>query len=147
MNLARLNRLVVVLEEVAADPKKARDFDMGTWATETQSCGTHACACGWGAMDPELQKEGLRLVEYDAARPPRRMKLVYGDDTGFDAAASFFGLTAHRAAYLFDRDEYRHDSNNCEEVDEEEIVIERVKIAAVIARIKQFISDHQEPTT
>lgn len=100
--LQRLKRLVVVLERVKAAPKKRREFDMSSWAIKTESCGTHMCACGWGASDPTLQRQGLQL----AFTRRGSAALIYENAWGFNAASEFFDISEADVARLFDPDSY-----------------------------------------
>lgn len=107
--LARLKRLVTVLERVQADPVKKREFDMGTWATKTPDCGTHLCACGWAASDPVLHRQGLGFGGFEATwfdKSTKVAELTYEGLGGFDAAAEFFGIGSSDAWHLFDPAEY-----------------------------------------
>ena len=54
----RLIRLAEVLE---ARPAEDPHFDLSIYAV-FRGCHTTACAIGWGALDPILMKEGLRLT-------------------------------------------------------------------------------------
>lgn len=142
-NIERLSRLVEVLEAVKADPAKERDFDMKTWATETQSCGTHACACGWAAMDPVLNAQGLHLVK----RPQHAWKrgsdfeLTCGPATGLGAAALFFEIEMRAADMLFSPEEYDNECRVDGESDGD------VTISAVIDRLKWFVAEQAAKAT
>lgn len=119
--LQRLKRLVVVLERVKAAPKKRKEFDMSVWAVKTLDCGTHLCACGWGASDPVLRRQGL-VLEFNGgiiAHP------AYAGLTGYEAIESFFGLGAFTAEHLFSPNMYSDGK----------------KMAPVIARIKAQIKE------
>lgn len=61
------------------------------------TCGTAACALGWATAIPTFKRAGLKLV-------PGLVKLDHKDGTcesGFDAGASFFGITLEESDYLF----------------------------------------------
>lgn len=122
----RLQRLIVVLEAVRDDPAKAREFDMARWGQEIPGCGTHYCACGWGAVDPVLSAQGLSLEpEPGVLGPLPSLKLSYKEWGYFDAAARFFEIAETDAIYLFDPEEYEADTPG---------------IDVVIARIRKFIA-------
>lgn len=128
--LERLKRLVVVLEEVRDDPKRNREFDIGAWAEETKSCGTHYCACGWGTLDPILAAEGLGLVR--STRKANEFRLSYGGLFDFDAAGSFFDLTYSTALDLFSPDAYGDEDDEIRDPSIQE-VIDRINL--VVAKI------------
>lgn len=135
-NVERLKRLVTVLEAVAADPAKSRDFDMSTWASDFPSCGTHMCACGWATTDPVLAAQGLTLKPYKFN--DKAFDITYDGETGFDAVAKFFDISDNDATWLFDPEQYEPDPEDDEydEFDQAEIpitpVLERINV--VIAK-------------
>jgi len=116
MHVARLTRLVEVLKDVAADPKKAREFDLEYWRRETTDCGTHLCAVGWGMIDPVLNEEGL-LMKYGDP--------WYAGRGGWAAVEAFFDISWDAAQYLFSSAAYDSYTD----------------INPVIARLEQFIRD------
>jgi hypothetical protein len=139
-NIERLERLVTVLEGVAADPQKRHHFDMGTWATEREKCGTTACACGWGAADPVLKAQGLALVPAQARYLVKGivyMDIAYEDALGMDAVAAFFGISFDDAVWLFDEVEYIGDERNDDDV----------PASSVIDRLNTFIADLRREAT
>lgn len=128
-NIKRLKRLVLVLERVAKDKKKRREFDMTSWAIITPECGTHLCACGWAAIDPVLNKQGLRLGRLEHQTRSGQVltvrRLRFGRFVGFEAAAKFFGIDGCESLTLFSPNEYPT----------------KESIRPVINRIKAFIRD------
>jgi len=60
MNRERLERLIVVLEQVEREEKP---FNLQLWISHDE-CGTVACACGYTALDPVLSEQGLKLDVY-----------------------------------------------------------------------------------
>src|SRR4029077_8748797 len=122
MHRERLDRQIAVLREVAASE---RVFDMRNWIEKPRShegaCGTSACAFGYGALDPQLRAEGLRMAvgftkegndektyvdvaskaEYNAlvmTLTPDELGTLsaypeFGGLSGFEAAVEFFGIT------------------------------------------------------
>lgn len=126
----RLQRLVTVLEGVRDDPAKAKEFDLSYWGVQTPSCGTHLCACGWGAMDPVLSEEGLRLVDDEIRQPHNgtiHFRLAYEHRSHMEAAAAFFSLYVDAASYLFDPEYYPDGGKST--------------LEEVIGRIKQRLVD------
>jgi hypothetical protein len=108
---ARLMKLVERLREV---PRK--QFDYLTWVGDDWkgkpdlSCGTKACALGWAATIPSLQRAGLHHVAsrdgdgriwdaYVEFRPKGTSK--YDRKTDFGAASAVFGITFDEAYELF----------------------------------------------
>lgn len=145
MNLFRMERLRTVLKHVR-DAHLA--FDLSTWirgssyydAIGERTCGTAACACGYAALDPELQAEGLNLTiqmsdgKYRTLRTIREFNdavreyngsgtIEYEGKMGFDAADLFFDIDCRATSYLFDPDEYRDESNGFGDVTD---VLERL---------------------
>lgn len=55
-------RLIRLRDILRARPKADPNFDISVYVSERR-CGTVACAIGWGAMDPVLNAEGLKLDE------------------------------------------------------------------------------------
>ncbi len=114
LNTKRLKRLLLVLERVQADPKKRREFDLSVWGEKTPDCGTHMCACGWGAVDPVLNKQGFKLVRarYWDGTSIRTdsggtlLKIKVGRHDEFTAVQRFFGLDSDTAERLFSPMEY-----------------------------------------
>ncbi len=106
-NIERLTRLLKVLRAVKRDKKKLRDFDLTHFGEIKPGCGTHLCAVGWGAVDPELRAQGLCLRASDKDTPMAFS--VYDEDTilwGWLAVESFFDLNYEDARYLFDSNWY-----------------------------------------
>lgn len=124
-HIKRLERLVKVLERVQADPKKCARFHMGSWAQETRKRGTYICAVGWGAKDPVLKRQGLRLGRLYKNYGGSYRELCYKGARNMYAAVLFFGLGRVVAAKLFGRYSYRS----------------RTRITPVISRLKRFIRD------
>lgn len=168
MNRERLMHLIGVLEEVE---RANKPFNLTHWVTgeidpatthnaprtsDEEPCGTAACACGYAALDPQFQREGLRLeatfsaafgershhlLEHAgeiaswsarlAAAPPGAVlwfDLAFDGRSGFEAASRFFGVTQNASWYLFDPDYYE---------DAEDRPIEP---SEVIARIQEVIA-------
>jgi len=127
MHVARLSRLASVLDNVHTEA-----FDTNTWFMlefrNGEFCGTSGCACGWGALDPELNDQGLQiLVEFyapDSGYPAVPVKtvrvnslaelldlrsvglrsecaLVFDGFEGMEAAMRFFDLDFNTANWLF----------------------------------------------
>lgn len=111
MNRERLERLIVVLEQVQETERDL--FDMDTWfcadedpshwtevrdnntrivPEEMHECSTAACAAGFAALDPVLNEQGFLL---DDDMP------FFNYATGYVACKAFFGLTHAQADYLF----------------------------------------------
>lgn len=90
MHVERVARLVEVLDEVA---RCDAPFDIKRWA-----CGTTACALGWAARDPRLNREGLRLRPHSVQRcrldgcEEPYFSDHSGYHLGYDAASAFFGV-------------------------------------------------------
>jgi hypothetical protein len=131
----RLRRLQEVLHAVhrqrkpfALDNWVARGYVNGGTVTAKgleRTCGTVCCAVGWGALDPELQKQGLKAVAYakwgpdslgrrdpvvvTSARQFRgldekyhvEVAICYGDQTDSEAIKRFFGVTEAATDWLF----------------------------------------------
>lgn len=134
--IRRLKRLVQVLEYVRDTPHLVKEFDMKAWSSDVPECGTHYCACGWGALDPVLHKQGLSLSKLDKNKQwngTRHRYLRYRTPAGvlykeFEASEKFFGITHKQARNLFHPSSYRddHDIN---------VVIKRIK--GVISRTQK----------
>lgn len=159
----RLLRLIEVLETVPPEqfmlsgwghkysPDTPADYRRGRESMEP--CGFAACACGWAALDHELQAQGLWLYESAYEDGRNRIRAVpdqdqYGrvytlgyyapDGTllqeGFQAAAEFFGINFCDAMHLFDQVWYEAPSDYSE--------TGAVTRSAVIRRIKALLADH-----
>lgn len=99
-----------LLERPAAE-QPVDFFDLDTWFDKNSHnswaavsfndnrCGTSACACGLAAMDPEFQKQGLKLVPYDGGG--QKLNLHYRGATDMCAASLFFGVSMDNAYNLF----------------------------------------------
>jgi hypothetical protein len=98
MNIPRLERLILVLERVQT---KGRFFDMEHW---TRRCGSASCAIGWGAVDPVLRRQGLRLESglYGKWKFP-----VFDGARGFNAVSWFFEISGETADHLFTPERYQ----------------------------------------
>jgi hypothetical protein len=152
MNKERLERLIGVLEGVKAANKA---FDIGSWIQETvglsgaEACGTTCCACGYAALDPAFQAEGLHLrgqvcdpnhfqlsswndegvltsvAEFNAFLRAHagikciRVTIEFDGLQDFEAASAFFEIEEEAAFYLFDAEEYYH---NADPVDPDDVI-------------------------
>lgn len=99
MNIARLQRLITILQSVPPE-----QFDLGIW-----KCGTTACAVGWACADPAFIAQGLRHFPgvgptYD--KPGREPNEFY---THWRAVEEFFGLSDVQAFRLFSSHSYAAD--------------------------------------
>ena len=114
----RLERLIVVMEEVEAQHKA---FSIRTWMSAPKNkdlteCGTTCCAAGYAALDPMLQAEGLQLVSWDGNTIIKTkadflnlskesaegvVYPTYKFSTYFAALADFFGILIRDSEYLF----------------------------------------------
>lgn len=127
---ARLERLIVVLEEVET---RKKPFNLRSWIegpdpedTPREACGTTACALGYAALDPVLRDEGLRMVTdvlsddgvretidvpdiatfnelIRTAENPLDVEVqpFFQNLTGFEAGVRFFGIVGAASEYLF----------------------------------------------
>lgn len=128
MNISRLQQLITILEEVEA---KSQPFDMVAWLS---TCGTAACAWGWGALHPMFQAQGvtmkvslikeqlgeedelqeLEITSLSELQPALNedWQVFFASPTfegaeGMDAATRFFDLTPSQATHLFSHVGYR----------------------------------------
>lgn len=68
-------------------------------------CGTTACMAGYGALDAELQAQGLRLARIDATDKSARITVIsFGNRTNFEALSDFFEIPRSHAHALFGGD-------------------------------------------
>lgn len=131
MNIPRLRQLITILEEVEA---KSQPFDMASWL---DSCGTAACAWGWGALHPLFQAQGVtmrvslakeELGEEDELQELKITSLselqpkldedwqivfatpIFEGVEGMDAATRFFDLSPREATSLFSHAGYHQGS-------------------------------------
>jgi hypothetical protein len=63
-------------------------------------CGTTACMAGYGAMDEQLSRQGLRIAMLGTAYT-RTPFVVFEDKMGYEALAAFFDIPKHHAEMLF----------------------------------------------
>lgn len=93
MNKPRLIKLVEFLRTIPDE-----QFNINDWQS---SCGTVCCAGGWACHIPEFNVKGLRMCSSILADRP-----TFEGWYGFDAMASFFGLSNFMASQLFDGERY-----------------------------------------
>lgn len=122
MNRARLERLILILEDVE---KNNRYFDMSEWTTE---CGTASCAMGYAAVDPIFNLEGLSLYESYFGDALQYVP-SYNGVIGYSAAVVFFEITMDDAEYLFAPSSYNEDGEYFE-----------AEPKHVIARIRELLN-------
>ena len=127
-DLSRLKELVDVVLPAALDSS----FDLRKWRhTYKFECKTVFCACGWAAMHLPFQKAGLRLLEENDG-----VQLVYEteevEESGYDAAATFFNIDMELACYFFNPTEYESGSATTKQ--------------QVIDRIKQYLVKNSDST-
>lgn len=105
-----VKRLLQLCDFMETLPKKLKNFDMSTYyhapgnitnvtKKTLLSCGTQACALGWAAAAPALQKQGLA-----ASWQPGSVsfKLNKKEQEGpEEAAQAFFDIDEDQAYYLF----------------------------------------------
>ena len=133
VRMSRLNHLIDVLENVIEAKK---NFYIGTWLLN-EECGTVACAVGWGALDPDFKKEGLKLENIGEG-----VNLVpaYYEDfqryEGYRAVAQFFKIGRREAELLFDPYDYTDSSRY--------YVYNYVTPEHVIARIQILMGLYEE---
>ncbi len=96
----RLQQVVRVLEEL---PKKKR-FNLARFMT----CGTTACALGWAGDDPWFRRRGFKTFVLQGWHF-LGYNISFADETGMDAARSFFALTTNESHHLFICGEYPRD--------------------------------------
>lgn len=100
---------LTVLRNYLRDKVPADRFNLSTWVgtnsapwkgADDLSCGTVACAVGWGTTIPEFQKAGLKLVRRD---PDDGVvgAIRYGDVSSFHAVSKFFDISPEQVNYLF----------------------------------------------
>lgn len=94
MNRERLERLRGILTDF--QPPRDFRFDMGFFYLKHQ-CETVGCALGYAAMDPEFNRQGLKVV-LDCAD---RSNIQFENYLGFKAGREFFGLSDSQTTYLF----------------------------------------------
>lgn len=135
-------RLLALAKFLRKVPDK--QFDLGTWRennfeddyslvadstkgyqiTSAPSCGTTACAVGWGCAMPEFQKLGLKMIldpdEFSNFYPK------FKEFTGFEAVSEFFGISDREARYIFTIDAYGD---------------EPISAKDVAARIEKFVTE------
>ncbi len=173
MNRERLSRLADLMDEVQEliDQRKATvGFNLNYWGdirpdlrakslqVETE-CGTTACACGYAALHPWFQREGLRLYlsyKHDGVntkldiRDPRHLnemrqrsteenwesfklylRFGNGNDSIFSKGAvmDFFGIPVHVAERLFYPYAYERDE---------------MQPKTVAARIREVLRRHDD---
>jgi hypothetical protein len=119
MNIARLERLILVLERVQA---RGQFFNMEHW---TRNCGSASCAVGWGAVDSVLRRQGLRLESglYGKWKSP-----VFDGARGFTAASWFFEISEDTAVHLFAPERYQ---------------LEQIRPEHVIERIREILQGQE----
>jgi hypothetical protein len=122
-----LERLKVLADWLESENvPSGRRFNMNDWYTQ-DSCGTAACAIGWGAVCPALNSEGLGLTP--STLISRHSYPTFDGHYGTGAAEHFFGITRQEAERLFMPDDgYRTKSS-------------------VVARIREFIASKEQPCT
>src|SRR5215472_17893577 len=93
--LRRLEKLADFLEKLPSGR-----FYYGHWIDTEKwegaadlSCGTTACALGWGTAIPSFRKAGLRMKKHGLP--------AFGKSEGMDAGARFFGITHADALFIF----------------------------------------------
>lgn len=101
MNKKKLLKLAAFLRTIPT-----KKFDMDHWSKTPEinatTCGTAACACGWGTTIFKRYKNPLKLVleeDYPGYNPVPI--IACGEERGFDAAATFFEISNNEANYLF----------------------------------------------
>lgn len=113
-----LKRLEMVAKKLDSVPH--HQFNFARWVgadwkgNSDLSCGTTACALGWGTTIPALRKAGLRLIQnpYNGKGAEVRLAKDYpngkpkeGEDfylhTSLEAAQEIFCITREEAKFLF----------------------------------------------
>lgn len=129
-------RRLLLLARRIEQPDVGGRFDYGhfvgnNWAgRQDLSCGTTACAAGWGATIPEFRELGYKLIESAYIAPGTGRHVVLGSpsfqgETGHDALQRFFGLDYGEVDYLF----YPETAKE-----------EKMTAADVAKRIRMFVS-------
>lgn len=75
-------------------------IDLSSWLANGDSahdCNTLACAAGWLAMHPAMNKKGLKRAPKGMPRIWTKVGFVYG----YHALAEFFGVTSEDAFEIF----------------------------------------------
>ena len=60
-----LEKLVKLLDKIAANEELSQRFNMSNWVSHEQNCGTVACALGWTALSeefPEVSSNGFDFL-------------------------------------------------------------------------------------
>jgi hypothetical protein len=104
-------RLLALAKRLSRVPRKR--FDYGSWVgadwkgKADLSCGTTACALGWGTTMPALRRLGLHLAKtsdganYVRLGQMRPRRDEHHHDMSLRSASVIFGVTPLEAAYLF----------------------------------------------
>lgn len=116
MSNERLTTAIKLLKaKLANDANDAIKIDMDTWGVhrgahppeEQNFCGTTACALGYLALQPEMQKLGMQASwsNDDRVHAIRIIGHGLGDLTMMDNAAAFFVVDYEvvRMAFLYSR--------------------------------------------
>lgn len=82
-----LGRLGKLTDDLATFSFKPGEFDLGAW-----SCGTSACAVGWCCTFDWAINQGLIF---------KGLAPFYKGNSGYEAAAAFFGVTLREIEHLF----------------------------------------------
>ena len=117
MNKTRLLTLAKHLRTVPPDK-----FDLAYW-----KCGAAGCAIGHACDIPSLKYDGLRM---EHSGYPFQGEPVFGEQRGWDAVASFFGISRDNAFFLFDEDSYIDDD------------LESTRPEVVADRIEAFVKNY-----
>lgn len=107
----RLLKLADKLDEVAADKKLRKQFNMDSWKEEdNDSCGFTACAVGTGVCCiPSFRKAGLKLTKspWQHIEGKTLFLVSYKGFPDFEGVKEFFKLdNFDEADYLFSSEYY-----------------------------------------
>lgn len=131
MHYARINRLIQVMREKEAEGKQLNmsswlggeidetwingpvSEELNAYAREHNHadngrtlkhgfCGTTACMAGYGALDPELNAQGLKIAVFSTHRNGTQFPfVVYRDKTTYEAMAEFLEIPDTHSEILF----------------------------------------------
>ena len=123
-DLSRLRELVEVVLPATPDD----EFNLQRWRHHFKfECKTVFCACGWAAQQKLFREAGLRLIEEEDGA-----QLVYEteevEETGYEAAATFFNIDMSDALHLFCPGQYETDRKTTKQ--------------QVIDRISQYLKEN-----
>lgn len=168
IHLRRLETAADHLEDRVVKGDRQRQFDMQSWFSWAHDqlrpademflmdggiqCGAAACAIGWIAGCPVLQREGFGLTVtpspvpvWYATESDNCGGVVEVEYSGWTAVEKFFGLTGHDATWLFQAEYYAHEHSKWREAHGEdwnshmdvpaELVIERIRNLVNTARL------------